>query len=81
LASTFYTQWLPPATKFLASPPSDSAAREKEFLKLSESIMAKVVLAADTIETEGNLDARNERKSLINEANKVLKELDSARHG
>jgi hypothetical protein len=81
LASSFYTQWLPPATKFLASPPSDSAAREKEFLKLSESIMTKIVLTADTIETEGNLDARNERKALINEANKVLKELDTVRHG
>lgn len=81
LASTFYTQWLPPATRFLASPPPDTSAREKEFLMLSESIMQKVVLMADTIETEGNLDARNERKALINEANKVLKELDAARHG
>ncbi|ETN46508.1 uncharacterized protein HMPREF1541_00693 [Cyphellophora europaea CBS 101466] len=81
LASTFYTQFLPPAAKFLASPPADSATREKEFLKLSESIMAKVVLAADNIETEGNMDARNERKALINEANKMLKQLDVARHG
>ena len=43
--------------------------------------MAKVVLAADNIETEGNMDARNERKALINEANKMLKQLDVARHG
>ena len=78
LASTFHTQFLPPATKFLISPPSDPDARKKEFLKLSESIMAQVVLKADGIETEGNVDARNTRKSLVNEANTVLKQLDVA---
>lgn len=43
--------------------------------------MQKVVLAADNIDTEGNLDARNERKRLIESANKILKELDARRNG
>ena len=77
LASTFHVQYLPPATRFLISPPSDPEVRQKEFLRLSESIMAQVVLKADSIETECNIDARNVRKNLVNEANKVLKELDT----
>lgn len=80
LASTFRTQWLPSAVRFIASPPADAAVREKEFLRLSESIMAKIVLAADNIETEGNVDARNERKAMITEAQQVLKQLDQARN-
>jgi hypothetical protein len=59
------------------NPPSDPEARQKEFLKLSENIMSQIVLKADGIETEGNVDARNVRKNLVTEANKVLKELDT----
>ena len=77
LASTFHTQWLPPATRFLMAPPSDPEVRKKEHLKLSESIMAQIVLKADGIETEGNVDARNTRKNLVTEANRVLKQLDT----
>ena len=77
LASTFHTQWLPPATSFLLNPPSDPEHRKKEHLKLSESIMAQIVLKADGIETEGNIDARNTRKNLVKEANRVLSELDA----
>lgn len=58
------------------SPPSDPTVRQKEFLKLSESVMAQIVLKADDIDIEGNNDARNVRRNMINETNKVLKELD-----
>jgi BAG domain/Ubiquitin family len=80
LASTFHTQFLPPATKFLLSPPSDPDQRHKEHLKLSESIMAQIVLKADDIQTEGNVDARNTRKNLVNEANRVLRDLDGVKN-
>jgi hypothetical protein len=76
LANVFYSQWIPPVLKFTNSPPSDPAVREKEYLKLSESIMVKIVEAADAIEIDGNMDAKTERKALITHANNVLKELD-----
>ncbi|KPI38866.1 uncharacterized protein AB675_5928 [Cyphellophora attinorum] len=79
LASVFRTQFLPSATKFLVSAPSDPAAREKEYLRLSESIMAKVVLAADNIETGSDAMARSERKAMITEANNILRALDGVR--
>lgn len=41
--------------------------------------MAKVVLAADNIDTDGNNEARNERKAMINEAQNIMKALDSVR--
>ena len=81
LNSTFNTQWLPPATRFLMNPPSDPDVRQKEFMKLSESIMAQVILKADNIEIEGNADARNVRKNMVNEANRVLKNLDMVMKG
>lgn len=77
LASAFHTQWLPPATRFLLSPPSDPDAKRKEFLKLTEGILNQIVIKADGIESEGNADARNLRKSLVNEANSVLSQLDN----
>ena len=79
LATVFRTQWLPPATTFLNSPPSDPYLREKEFLRLSESIMSKIVLAADSIETDGDAEARNERKAVVRDAQRVLRDLDAAR--
>lgn len=77
LASTFHTQWLPQTTRFIISPPSDLAVRQKEHLKLSEMIMAQIVLKADDIDVEGNSDARAVRKTMIAEANSVMKQLDA----
>lgn len=58
------------------NPPSDLKTRELEYAKLSESVMAQIVLKADNIETEGDTDARAARKQLVNEASDVLKRLD-----
>jgi hypothetical protein len=77
LSSAFHTQWLTKCTQFIMNPPSDLKTRELEYDKLSESVMAQIVLKADNIETEGDTDARAARKQLVNEASDVLKKLDA----
>jgi hypothetical protein len=78
LASVFHTQWLPPSTKFVLNPPSDPEVCKKEHLKLTESIMQHIVDKADEINTEGDVNARNARKQLVNEAQAVMKKMDGA---
>jgi len=58
------------------NPPSDPKTRNLEYAKLSESVLAQIVLKADNIEMEGDTDARAARKQLVNEASDVLKRLD-----
>ena len=81
LSSTFHTQWLPAATGFLAAPPSDLEVRIKEHSKLSYGITAQILLKADSIDTEGSVQARDTRKNLVREASKVLNQLDSVMKG
>jgi hypothetical protein len=76
LSSAFHTQWLTKCTQFIMNPPSDLKTRDLEYAKLSESVMAQIVLKADNIETEGDTEARAARKQLVNEASDVLKRLD-----
>lgn len=78
LASTFHTQWVPKCVQFLLHPPSDSKQRDQEHKKLSESILAQILLKADDIETEGDLQARADRKKLVVEINDMFKQLDLA---
>jgi hypothetical protein len=77
LSSTFHTQWLTKCMQFIMNPPSDLKTRGLEYAKLSESVMAQIVLKADNLEMEGDADARASRKQLLNEANEVLKRLDA----
>ncbi len=81
LSSAFHTQWLPRCTQFYLSPPSDSKARDTEYAKLSESVLAQVMLKADNIEMDGDTEARASRKQLVNEASEVLKKLDAVMKG
>ena len=77
LHTMFNTQWRPLAMDFTMHPPLDRLLRRKEFLRLSEGIMTQIVLKADDIDVEGNNNARGIRRSLISEANRVMRELDS----
>ena len=78
LASTFHTQWVPKCVQFLMRPPSDPKSRDQEHKKLSESILAQIVLKADDIDTEGDVQARMDRKKLVDEINDMFKKLDAA---
>jgi BAG domain/Ubiquitin family len=77
LASTFHTQWVPKCVQFLINPPSDAKMRDQEHKKLTESILAQVLLKADDIDTEGDVQARTDRKKLVGEINDLFKKLDA----
>ncbi|KAJ5364228.1 uncharacterized protein N7496_009941 [Penicillium cataractarum] len=67
---------IPLCDDYLADPPTDQKKREFEYRKLSETIMAQVMLKADGIEPNGNETVRNARKALIREAQDSLNRLD-----
>ena len=77
LILTFEQKWKGPCERFIASPPSDPAAREKEYKLLSESVMREIVLQADGIESGGDPKLRKLRKGLVDDANALLKRLDA----
>ncbi|KAI9045766.1 uncharacterized protein KD926_007069 [Aspergillus affinis] len=78
LAGYFYTELAPLCEAYIASPPTDPKARDFEHKKLSETIMAQVLLKADGIEPDGQEETRNARKALIKETQSVLGRLDQA---
>lgn len=71
-------QLLPTARDFLADPPRDGAKREFEYKKLTETILAQILLKVDGVETEGDENARARRKELVKEAQGWLDSLDRA---
>ncbi|KAF7714256.1 Uncharacterized protein PECH_008928 [Penicillium ucsense] len=77
-ALTAYLQQVlvPLCEEYLANPPTDTKKREFEYRKLSETILAQVMLKADGIEPDGNEVVRNARKALIKEAQSCLNRLD-----
>ncbi|KAF7128554.1 hypothetical protein CNMCM5793_003342 [Aspergillus hiratsukae] len=72
------TELLPLCEAYVANPPTDAKARDFEHKKLSETILAQVILKADGIEPDGDEAARNARKALVKEAQAALHSLDQA---
>ncbi|KAJ5894590.1 hypothetical protein N7495_006281 [Penicillium taxi] len=68
---------LPLCQEYITDPPTDAKKREFEHKKLSETILAQVMLKADSIEPDGNVQVRTARKDLIRKAQETLNELDS----
>ncbi|PLN74402.1 hypothetical protein BDW42DRAFT_182181 [Aspergillus taichungensis] len=67
---------VPPCEAYARSPPQEEKARVFENRKLSETILAQVILKADGIEPSGDGETRAARKALINEAQAALGLLD-----
>ena len=77
LATIFRTTFLPQCTVFMADPPADKTKRESEHKRLTETILAQVLLKLDAVETEGDEEARRRRKEVVRECQDMLNRLDA----
>jgi hypothetical protein len=75
LLTWFRASLVPLCDEYIAHPPSDPKARDFEQKRLSETILAQVIMRADGIDSE---DVRTERRALIKEAQAMLAKLDQA---
>ncbi len=78
LATEFNNTWLPLCLEFEADPPRDAKKRGEEHRKLSETIMQKILLKLDEIETTSEEGARARRKALVVEVQNFLNKIDVA---
>ncbi len=78
ISDNFHTDWIPLCTQFMDRPPIDAKTRDFEYKKLSEGILAQVILKLDEVTTEGDPGLRARRKELVTETQSWLTELDRA---
>jgi hypothetical protein len=76
IASKFRTEFVPIAVQFMNNPPEEKAKREFEYKKLSETILTQIIFKLDGVETEGDQEARLQRKALVKEVQGMLNKLD-----
>ncbi|KAK8221602.1 hypothetical protein IWZ01DRAFT_425318 [Phyllosticta capitalensis] len=76
LSSKYRTELEPLCNAFIAAPPADRAKRDFEYKKLTETVLAQVLLKLDAVDTSGDEEARARRKELVRECNAMLTRLD-----
>ncbi|KAM3530981.1 hypothetical protein MY4038_004653 [Beauveria bassiana] len=78
LADQFTTKWLPICRDFITKPPADANKRKDEHTRLTESVLAQILIKLDEADPEGNPDVRQNRKDTIRRVQEVLKQVDAA---
>ena len=76
IQDNFNAAILPDVQAFLANPPPRGKERDFEYKKLSESILAQVLLKLDGVETMGNEVLRGRRKEIVRRVQGYLTDLD-----
>ncbi|KAL6709417.1 hypothetical protein ACN47E_001824 [Coniothyrium glycines] len=76
IADRFHDELEPLAMQYMKTPPEEKSKREFEYKKLSETILTQVIFKLDSVETEGDPDARLKRKALVKEVQSLLGRLD-----
>ena len=77
LSNKFHTELIPQGNDLMSNPPADADKADFEYKKISETILAHILLKSDAVETEGDPDARIIRKQLIRDVQAFLNNLDS----
>lgn len=76
ISDRFHNDWIPLCTQLMDHPPTDAKTRDFEYKKLSEGILAQVIMKLDEISTDGDPGLRARRKELVTETQSWLAELD-----
>jgi hypothetical protein len=78
LSTKLHRELLPECVKYTASPPVDAKKRDFDHKRLSETLLAQILLKADGVEVDGDPDARQFRKDLVKQTQDILRGLDAA---
>lgn len=78
LSHKFRTELVPQGLEFISNTPADAKKRNFEYRKISETILAQILLKSDAVDTEGDTTARMRRKKLVSEVQDFLNDLDIA---
>jgi len=76
IATNFHTTIVPLCVTFSANPPTEKSKRDFDHKKLTETILAQVLIKLDSVETGGDEEARGRRKALVKEAQAMMNRLD-----